>query len=435
MRKKLCVGILRESRELERRTPLTPADVKWLIKRGIAVEVESSPTRVFKDREYKRAGAKVLHKFNKSSLLIGIKEPILEELYPNKIYMTFSHTTKGQAQNRPLLRACLEKNITLIDYEKIIDAQGKRLVYFGRFAGICGLIDSLHYLGEKLEWKGVKNPFTLIQPAHRYGSLKTIKRTMVKVNKEIHEKGFSRKMSPFIIGITGHGNVSKGVGEILELLHPVEIHPKDMLRFVKHQKGVHKKIYKIIFLREEKFRTKDGKGFYVEEYLNHPEKFKSNLGKYLPYLNMLIHASYWDSRYPRMVTKRMINKLSKKTPFRLSFIGDISCDVNGSIELMYKTTTQDNPTFTYDPKTKTFSDGYKPRGITVLAVDNLPSELPRDSSQEFSSVMRDYVYQVAAHGARNITRHVAIPAEIRRAVIIEGGKLIKGFRYLEKWVI
>ncbi|UCD55766.1 MAG: hypothetical protein JSV93_02990 [Candidatus Omnitrophota bacterium] len=434
MRKNLCVGILAETRTGERRAPLTPSDVKWLIKRGVKVEVESNPARVFSDKEYKAAGAKVVNKFRNATLLLGIKGPQIENLYQDKIYMVFSHTIKGQSHNISLLKACLKKNITLIDYEKIVDLHGRRLVYFGRFAGICGLIDSLHYMGKKLEWQGFKNPFSSIQPAHKYGSLKAAKKAMAKLDNEIRAKGFIKKLSPFIIGITGHGRVSGGVQEILEPLGPVEIHPRDMTRFIKHQKKMRHDIYKIVFLREEKFRSKEGKGFYFEEYLKNPQKFQSNLDTYLPYLNMLIHASYWDKRYPRIITREMVDKLSGRKHFRLKFITDISCDIKGSVELTYKTTTQQNPTFTYDPGRKSFTDGYKSPGITVLAIDNLPSELPRDASQEFSILVRDYVYQIAAHGARDITNHVAIPAEIRRAVITQNDKLAGEFGYLKKWV-
>ena len=348
--------------------------------------------------------------------------------------MVFSHAIKGQFQNIPLLKTLLENKATLIDYEKIVDSHGKRLVYFGRFAGICGAVDSLYYLGKKLQWQGIKNPFTSIKPAYKYGSLKAIKRAIAEVDRQIQKRGFKKRLSPFIIGITGHGNVSRGVQEILNLLNPIEVHPKDMSRFIRHQKRMRNKIYKIVFLKEDKFRSKSGKGFYFEEYLKTPEKFESNLDKYLQYLNILIHASYWDRRYPRMVTKNMIHKLTKKKPFRLEFIGDISCDVNGSIELTYKTTTPDNPVFTYDPKKKAFIDGYKIPGISILAVDNLPSELPKDASIEFSSLVRDYVYQIAVHGIMDITHHAAIPAEIHRAVIIEKGKLTKDFKYLKKFL-
>jgi len=434
MRKNLVVGILRETKEWEQRAPLVPSDVNWLIKRGIPVEVERSSQRVLKDQEYRKNGAKVLDKIKAASFLLGIKEPRVDDLHKDKIYLVFSHTSKGQSKNMPLLQACLKKRVTLIDYEKMVDLHDKRLVYFGRFAGICGIVDSLHYLGKKLAWKGIKSPFSSLQPTYKYDSLQAVKRALAKVDQQIQRQGFAPELSPFIVGITGHGSVSRGVQEILELLNPIEIHPQDMPRFIRHQKRMHHKLYKIVFFREEKFRSKDGKGFYFEEYLQNPKKFESNIDVYLPYLNILIHTSYWDSRYPRLVTKKMVHNLARKNPFRLEFIGDISCDVNGSIELTYKTTTPDNPTFTYIPKAKEFVDGYKSEGITFLAVDNLPAELPKDASEEFSSLIRDYVYQVAVHGAKDITQHVALPREIRDAVITQKGRLTKDFRYLKKYL-
>lgn len=434
MRKNLCVGILREMKAGERRAPFTPPDVKWLVKKGVDVEVESSRERIFKDREYRKAGARVVERVDRATLLLGIKEPPPESIYKNKIYMLFSHTIKGQAHNMPLLKECLKKDITLVDYEKTVDLYGKRLMYFGRFAGICGLIDSLHFLGKKLEWKGVKNPFTLIQPAHRYGSLRKAKEAMAGLGSEIQKRGFNERLCPFIIGVTGHGRVSDGVQEILEPLSPVEIHPKDIGRFIKHQKVMRKKIYKIVFLREEKLRAKDGRGFYFEEYLKNPGRFESNLEDYLPHVNLLIHAGYWDRRYPRLVTRGMIDRIYKKKRGRLEFIGDISCDINGSIELTYKSTTKEDATFTYKPESKSFVDGYRAEGVTVLAIDNLPAELPADASREFSSLIREYVYQIAAHGVRDLCRHTAIPREIRGAVITEDRRLAKDFRYLTKCV-
>ncbi|MCK4532776.1 hypothetical protein KAU39_03235 [bacterium] len=434
MRKNLVIGILKETKAGERRAPLTPTDVEWLIKRGISVEVECSLIRVFKDKEYEKKGAKVLTKFKKATLLLGIKEPQVRDLYKDKIYMIFSHTIKGQPENMPLLNACLEKKITLIDYEKIIDLYGKRLVYFGRFAGICGALNSLYYLGKKLEWKGIDNPFSSLKQACKYSSLKSVKQAVKEVGYQIKTQGFEKELTPFIIGITGHGNVSLGAQEIFDLLNPAEIHPKNILKFVQHQKKIRNKLYKIIFFREEKFRPKNGKGFYFEEYLQNPAKFESNLDVYLPYINMLIHTSYWDRRYPRIITKKMIHKLTGKEPFRLDFVGDISCDINGSIELTRKATTTDNPTFTYDFNRRKYVDSYKSEGITILAQDNLPSELPRDASGEFSSLIREYVYQLAAHGIKDVTNHIALPKEIRGAVISQNGKIQKEFTYLKKYI-
>lgn len=433
MRKSLTIGILKENRGgLERRASLVPQDVKWLTSRGIKVEVESSQSRVFKDSEYKKVGGKIVKKVRSASLLVGIKEPHIEELVPGSIYAIFSHTIKGQPYNMPLLKRILKDNITLLDYEKITDIYGRRIVAFGRFAGICGMLDSFHFLGRKLETKGIVNPFTTIKPSWEYSSMKDAEKDMEKVARFIRRKGLSRKLSPFIIGVTGHGNVSRGVQEVLKALNPSEVHPKDMAKFIRHQKSSRNKIYKIVFLREEKLRAKDGKGFYFEEYLKHPKMFESNLDRYLSHINMLIHTSYWDRRFPRLVTKEMIRKLNRRRGFRLEFIGDISCDVKGSIEITDKATTSESPVFTYEPRKDEYYEGYANEGITVLAIDNLPAEMPKDASQYFSGAIRDYVYQISAHGAIDITNHFALPREVREAVVAESGRLTPNFKYLKK---
>lgn len=434
MRDHLAVGILRETKGFEHRTPLVPSDVEWLVKRGVTVEVESSPHRAFQDGEYSACGARIVEKIENAGLLVGIKEPRVNDLHTNKAYMVFSHTAKGQPCNMPLLNACIRKKITLIDYEKIVDLYGSRLVFFGRFAGICGMVDSLHYLGRKLTARGIENPFAFIKPAFQYGSLDELKEDLDKVGQRIKTGGFVDELTPFIIGITGHGNVSRGAQEVLDLLKPVEIHPRDMREFIDHQRKQRHKVYKIVFLREEKFRSKKGKGFYFEEYLKHPRDFESNLDVYLPYINILMHTAYWDSRFPRLVPKDMVQVLFREQPFRLEFIGDLSCDVEGSVEITHMATAPDRPVFTYDPANDRYVDGFSSKGVTVLAVDNLPAELPKDASDDFSGLIRDYVYQIAAHGVTDITHHMAIPVEIRNAVVTEKGKLTKNSRYLRKFL-
>jgi len=431
MRKSLTVGILRESRPDEFRAPLSPTDVLWLKRRKIDIEVESSSIRAFTDAEYKAAGARIVDKFRNASLLLGIKEPEAWRLYRNTVYMVFSHTIKGNPKNLPIIKESINRGVTLIDYEKITDSAGNRLCYFGRMAGICGAVDSLYYLGKKLRYKGIRNPFASIGPASSYSSFAELKSAMSRLSGIIRKNGFDRRISPFIIGITGHGHVSQGAGEILKLLNPIEIHPRDIKRFVRHQRKVHKKIYKIVFLREEKFRSKDKKGFYFEDYLAHPKRFESNLDRYLADLNILINGSYWDKRFPRLVTKDMIRRLYRRR-FRLEFIGDISCDINGSVELTYKATNFFNPVYTYNPKRGEYTDGYRADGITILSRDNLPAELPQDASRDFGLLVRDYVYQIAAHGVKDITNHAAIPAEVRRAVMVQQKRLTPLYRHLRK---
>ncbi len=433
MRRPLVVGILAETKnEWEKRAPLTPEDVEWLKKRKIQTEVLGSPLRCFQNKEYRASGAKIVKKFKKASLLIGIKEPDPKSILPQKIYCIFSHTIKGQQQNKPLLKESLKKNITLIDYECIRGLSGNRLVYFGRFAGICGAIDSLHYLGSRLKTEGYSTPFSKIKRAVDYSSWESAQRELKRVGGEIKRIGFPRDLAPFIIGVTGHGNVAEGALEVLNLLKPTEIHPRDMKAFYRHQKKERKHIYKIVLLREEKFRSKNRNGFYFEEYLKKPEKFESNLDQYLSFFTMLIHGSYWDLRYPRLVTKKMIQRLSKKKPFNLRLIGDLTCDIKGSIEITQKATTPDKPTFVYLPRTGAIKNGFEEKGIMILAVDNLPAEFPKESSGEFSRMIRDYIYQIAGHGVTDITNHHALPRELRQAVITQEGKFTKDFRYLKK---
>lgn len=434
-RKSLVVGILPESKNRwERRSPLTPADIRWLARRGIKTEVLSSSLRIFPDSAFQKAGAKIVKRFEKANLLLGIKEPKLKDLIPRKVYMVFSHTTKGQKHNRELLRAFLQRKITLIDYEHITDRSGGRLVFFGRFAGVCGMIDSLHCLGARLHYKGIETPFLELKRAYKYRSLSEAKKHIRSVAEKCLGTGLPSEIVPFVVGITGHGNVSKGAQEILDLFSPEEIHPRDMGSFVKRRHGEKGRIYKIVFEREEKLRAKDGKSFYFEKYLKHPELFESNLDRYLPHLNVLINTSYWDRRFPRLVTEKMIRSLYHRSrSFRLILIGDLSCDVEGSIEITKRTTDPDCACFVYDPETGGIRDGLEGPGVVVLAIDNLPCEMSADSSLEFSAHIRDYVYQLAAHGAIDVRGHHALPFEVRQSVIAQNGMLTPPYRYLRKY--
>jgi len=433
-RKSIVVGILREENPNEKRAPITPDDAKWLIDKGIDIEVEQSENRVFNDKEYMQAGARLVKRVHKSSLLVGVKPPSPSNIISDKVYMIFSHTIKGQEDNISLLKEMIHKGVVLLDYEKIRDTRGKRLVFFGRFAGICGFVDSLHFYAKKMKIKGIQTPFLKLKPSWRYPSLEALKQDMIKVGEVIRKKGLSKRLTPFIIGVIGRGNVSRGIQEMLGFWDSEEVHPRDMKSFIRRKGHDNKKIYTIVFFREEKLRSKDGKKFYFEEYLQFPENFESNMNKFLPKLNMLFNASYWDPHYPRLVTKKMIKKIFMRKDTRLQFISDISCDLGGCVEITHKTTTPQKPVYTYDPLTDSYKEGYRSRGITILAIDNLPSELPRDSSENFSKLIREYVYQIAVHGALDITNHIALPAELRRAVVTQGGELTENHQYMQQYL-
>jgi alpha-aminoadipic semialdehyde synthase len=434
MRKSLVVGILPESKNTwERRAPLRPGDVAWLVKKKIPVEVASNSLRIYKDSQYLRSGAKIVSKFQKANLLVGIKEPPIDTLIPNSVYMIFSHTTKGQKYNRKLLAAFLKKKITLIDYEHITGSLGERLVYFGRYAGMCGMIDTLHVFGRKLKLQGIPNPFSDLKNAVYYGNYGSAKIALDRVVEKIQKKGLGKKLVPFVVGILGHGNVSRGAQEVLEHIGAVDIHPKDIALLAQNRTPHKKTIYKLVFQREEKLRSKNGRNFYFEEYLNYPERFESNLDKFLPFLNILINASYWDKRYPRLLPEVMLRKLYNAKPdFHLSVIGDLTCDIKGTIEITRRVTAPSEPAFVYDPVSRKINNDLSHSGIAVMAIDNLPCEFPRESSMEFAEQIRDYVYQLAAHGAINVTNHNALPGVIRNATVTQNGRLTRRFKYLKQ---
>jgi len=433
MNKSYVIGILRESRKEEFRAPLTPKDVRWFKKRGIDVEVESSAKRIFSDKEYRQAGAKIVKRFSKAAVLIGIKEPNIKQLYPNKIYMIFSHTAKGQKHNRGLLKGIIKKGITLIDYEKIQDVRGRRLVYFGRFAGICGMIDSLSFFGKKVKLEGMPTPLLSIKPSDQYKSFAEVKSQIAKVSATIKRKGLNKDISPLIVGITGGGSVQRGVNEVLDVLGAIKINLSDLKKIVGKNRKPTKKVYRVVLDFEEMLRPKNGKKFSLKKYLANPKQFESNMDAYLPYLDILMHTNYWDKKYPRLITKKLVHALWKKSR-RLKFIGDVSCDLKGSVELTYRATTTKDPVYTYYPNKKKYLNGCRVNGITILAQDNLPTKLPKDSSSEFSSLIREYVCQVASCGVLDIAEHVAIPREIRDAVISQGNKLTKPYKYLQKFL-
>jgi len=434
MRKNLVVGILAETKnEWERRTPLTPKDVAWLVQRQIHVEVISSSLRIHRDAEFRRAGGRIVKTFRKANLLLGIKEPPIPSLVPKSVYMVFSHTTKGQIHNRSLLRSIMNKRITLIDYEHIIEPSGERLVYFGRFAGIAGMIDTLSVFGQKIALLGYANPFSSLKGAIHYQNFEKAKTALRKIARSIHTTGFHRELTPLIIGITGHGNVSRGAQEILDILDAETIHPRDLRQLITKPRQDHRTLFKLVFQREEKLRSRDKKGFYFEEYLKNPRAFESNMDRYLPHLSILINASYWDERYPRLVTEKMLRRLNNRS-LSLSVIGDLSCDISGTIQITKQITTPAQPAIVYNPATGKFKNDLSSKGIAVMAIDNLPAEFPRESSNEFSGQIRDYVYQIAAHGIIDITNHHAIPREIRGAVIAQDGRLTQTFKYLSKLI-
>ncbi len=436
---KTCIGIRREDKnEWERRTPLTPHDVGALIKNeGLKFTVQPSPIRVFKEHEYVEVGAKAEEDLSKCGLIFAIKEIPLHFIMRDKTYVFFSHTIKGQTHNMPMLQKIMETGSTLIDYERIVDEHNRRLIFFGEHAGLAGMIDSLWAFGQRLEHEKIKNPFSEIVQAYRYDDLDAAEEAISNVGEKIETKGIESSLAPLVIGVTGYGNVSRGAQKILTYLPVTEIAPDELeALFDKKKKANRKTLYKVVFHEEHTVEpVSELTKFHLNDFYDHPENCKSKFFNYLPYLSILVNCIYWDKRYPRLVTKTELKTLfeTQKHP-RLRVVGDISCDIDGGIEFTVKATNPAEPVFVFDALTGKAADGIIGNGPVVLAVDNLPCELPRESSNDFSHVLKRFVPSIAMADFDADFEKLELPSEVKKAVIVYRGKLTPDYEYLEKFL-
>lgn len=431
------IGIRYEDKYvMERRVPLVPVHITKLIAdEGLEFSVENSAKRVFTNDEYKDTGATVTDDLSDCQVIFGVKEIPVERLEKDKTYIYFSHVIKGQSHNMPMLKRLMELNCTLIDYEKVVDEMGRRLIFFGRYAGLAGMINSLWSLGKRLEEFGLDTYFLDIAQTYNYHSLDEARKVISKVGQKIIEKGLPAELKPLVIGFTGYGNVSQGAQEIASLLPVKEILPDELISLQKHAHLPNNIVYKVVFKEEHLFEpiNPDDK-FDLQDYYQHPEKYKSKFEKYLPHLTILVNCIYWDPKYPRLLTKDFTGQLFKDGKPKLTVVGDITCDPDGSVEITHRGTEIENPVFVYNPDTGKPSDGFKGDGMLVMAVDILPSELPRDASQFFSEVLWRYVAPIAKADYDQPFESVCLPAPIKKATILYKGEFTPEYEYLKKHI-
>ena len=428
------IGIRRETKNRwERRVPLTPAQVAGLVADdGLGVCVEASPLRIFPDDAYVRAGAEVVPGPLDTPVVIGVKEIPLELLQPGRTYMFFSHTIKGQPYNMPLLRRLMDLGCTLIDYECITDEQGRRLVFFGPYAGMAGMFDSLSALGQRLAWEGFDTPFAELKLTHEYAGLPAIDAALEAAGAAIREHGLPPALQPFVAGFTGYGNVSQGAQRIYDKLRPVELTPAQLLAG-DWPGDPATTLYKVVFREEHLVEPKEtGAPFVLQEYFDHPERYQSRFAPYLPHLSVVLNGIFWTERYPRLITLADLRGLwaDGATP-HLRVLGDVSCDVGGSIECTVRATTLDAPVFVYEPDSGASPAGIEGRGPVVLAVDNLPCELPSEASQEFGRVLAGLMPALARADFSLPLSEAGLPGPLERAVVVHRGELTPAFRHLE----
>ncbi len=432
------IAIRREDKnKWERRVPLTPAQVSALVdQHDIRFIVQSSPIRTFPDAEYEAAGAAVQEEVGQANVILAVKEIPIEILQRDKTYLFFSHTIKGQPYNMPMLRRLLELNCQLIDYERVVDQQGRRLIFFGEHAGLAGMIDTLWSLGRRLAWEGIDTPLANLRLTYEYGDLPRAQQAIRAAGQRIEEEGLPVQLTPFVIGVAGYGNVSRGGQAILELLPTQQISPAELLNLSERNDIARNVIYKVVFREEDTVEPVDeGRPFDLQEFFDHPERYRSKFDRYLPHLSVLANCIYWDTPYPRLVTKETARRLYQADPPpRLRVIGDISCDIEGAIEPTIKPTSPDNPAFVWDPVTDSAIDGVAGDGPVIMAVDNLPCELPAEASTSFGSALAPFVPALATCDFSLDFEGCPLPPELKRATIVYHGQLTPDYRYLEQFI-
>ena len=357
------IGIVRESRNDENRTPLVPEHIKKYKESNPNINfiIQPSNSRCFSDEEYELCGAKINENLNECSIIFGVKEIDPNILINNRTYLFFSHTFKINKQQKniekhkkDLLLSILNKKITLIDYENIRGKNGTRCLGFGRFAGIVGCYNTLNLLLRVLGKQSLASAYKIDDYERLVLNLKNLYFPKTKIL------------------VTGDGRVAKGVIELLNLTNIKAVSKKDFLE---------KKFDQPIFCNLE---TKDyvtnnsSTNFNLEHFINNPQDYSSSALQYLKETNILISAHYWDPSSPKIFENEDLKVLQN-----LKIVGDITCDINGSVPTTIRSTTIEEPNYWIERYTLKEIDENND-GIAVMAVDNLPSELPRDSSTEFS---------------------------------------------------
>jgi alanine dehydrogenase len=395
------IGIIAETKSPpDRRVPFSPGQLVKLRSAYPDHEfvVQSSNIRCFADQEYLEAGIEVLDDISDCDVLFGVKEVEIEQLIPGKTYFFFSHTAKEQPYNRQLLQEMAARKITLVDYEYLTDYLHIRLVAFGRWAGIVGAYNGLRAYGERYRQYRLK-------PAHVCRDFEEMKEELGKLN-----------LQPMKILVTGGGRVAGGAMETLGCLGLKEVVPEDFLG-ESYEEAVICRIDPWDYVRR-----KDGEVVTLENFFRHPEVYESIFKPYTKVTDLFIPCHYWDPKSPVFMTTTDM----REPDFHIRVIADVSCDLNGPIPSTIRASTIDEPFYGYDPMTESETPPFDLRSITVMAVDNLPGELPRDASEDFGKMLSEKVLPSLLEIDR-----VSI---VQRATILKEGELTVDFNYLRKYL-
>jgi alanine dehydrogenase len=395
----ITIGLIREGKiPADHRVALTPAQCKWIRKNSsdVRILVQPSPHRCFSDREYEAAGIELSEDLGACDVLFGIKEVPEEMLIPSKTYLFFSHTRKKQAYNQGLFRTIIRKGITLIDYECLEHADGTRIIGFGFFAGIVGAHNGMMAYGM------------------RTGQFEMGRVFRQRSFRELIHTYFGLKLPNVKVAVTGSGRVAHGVLEIMNLMGIHEVEP-DEFRDLEFEYPVY------VQLKGQDLYLHKQKGTYSRaDFHENPGNYRCRFEEYAFAADILMNGIYWESGIPRLFEKGSISD----ERFRLQTISDITDDKGGSVPINLGDQTIEDPVYGVDRMTLQKTPPYLPGSIDVLAVSNLPNELPRDASRYFGEQLIKFVLQGIISGND--------PA-IERATMVSNGKLTPGFSYLEDY--
>lgn len=398
----LKIGIIKEGKvPVDRRVPITPAQCKTALKENAALKIycQRSPIRCFADKEYEDAGAIMVDDVSDCDVILGVKEVPVEMLSNGKTHFFFSHTIKKQEYNRSLLQAIMAKKVRLIDWECLTNLSGQRLIAFGRYAGIVGAYNAILTYGKRY------NLFHL-RPAHQCFDMAEMQEEYKKV-----------KLPLIKIALTGGGRVSKGAMEVLLGMKIRKVSPAEFLN-----EYFNEPVFAQLNTRDYNKQIAGG-AFSKDEFYKYPDRYQSNFLPYARKADVLIAGAFWDPNAPVLFTKKDANS----SDFKISVIADITCDIEGSIPSTKMPSTIDDPVYDYNSSDDRIEAPFSDEGnITVMAVDNLPCELPRNASEDFGKeFLRHILPNLIGEDKDEI---------IERATITENGSLKPRFAYLQDYV-
>lgn len=393
------IGLLREGKiPADNRVALTPAQCKWLQKTypDVKVYVQSSEARCYSNTEYERAGIKITNDINDCDILLGIKEILPADLIGNKTYLFFSHTRKKQPYNQKMFQTIIEKKITLIDYECMEHEDGQRIIGFGFFAGIVGAHNGMMVYGK------------------RTGTFHLDRVYKQKDFKELIHSYFGVKLPNIKIAVTGSGRVAHGILEVMNLMEVIEVEKEEYL-----SREFSYPVY-VQLKGSDLYRHKITGTYNREHFHEHAKEYECLFEKYIPHTDILMNGVYWDVHVPRLFR---IKKVSEPD-FRIQVIADITDDTNGSVPINLGDQSIDNPVYGVDRYAFQKTPPYQPNSVDVMAVGNLPNELPRDASKFFGEQLIKYILpDLFGKGSR----------VINDATIVKNGNLTEKFEYLHDY--